>query len=208
MDGFNTVKQHFIVGVFASLLVGLLYSLGVPLAAAFARTSFLLLFLTLIIGPITKIKTPNKPKSVLLMPLAWRGELGIWFTITGLLHVVVLAFDRPITSFIEVGGSGYALANLLGLIALLMALVLSATSCTYAIRKLGVDSWKWIQNFAYVIFYLLVGHYLYFQFFSTYGDKPGPDWFGYTAVIMSLLVILLEVVAFVVVVRSEDVKGE
>ena len=136
-------------------------------------------------------------------PWVWRGELGIWFTITAFMHFLVLALDRPITSFIEVGGSGYALANLLGAIALFWALILSATSCSKAIRMLGFNSWKWVQSFAYLIFYLVSCHYIYFQFFSTYGENPGPNWFGYVALTMTLLVIVLEFTAFFSVIKSQ-----
>lgn len=203
MDGYNTIKQHTIVGVVSSALVALFYLLmEVPLPAAFARVSFFLLFLTLLIGPIVKLKQQGPVKSALMLPSTWRGELGIWFTFFGLMHVVILAFDRPILSFIELGGGGYGLANLLGLVALIWALILSATSCSKAIRYLGVTSWKWVQSFAYLIFYLVSGHYIYFQFFSTYGENPGPDWFGFVALGMTLVVILLEFVAFVATVKK------
>lgn len=203
MDGYNTLKQHAIVGILSLISVLILFIVAeAPLPAAFARTSFFLLFITLAIGPMMKIKAPSKVTSPLMLPWTWRGELGIWFTITGLAHFILLALDRPLTSFIQVGGSGYALANLLGAVALFWAIVLSATSSSKAIKALGVSSWKWIQNFAYLIFYLIAGHYLYFQFFSTYGENPGPDWFGWVALAMTLLVIALELVAFVVVVKK------
>jgi sulfoxide reductase heme-binding subunit YedZ len=203
MDGYNTFKQHAIVGTVSSALVAILYLLlDVALPAAFARVSFVLLFITMMIGPIVKLKQQGPVKSALMLPSTWRGELGIWFTFFAVMHVVILTFDRPILSFIEMGGGGYGLANLLGLVALLWALILSATSCSKAIRYLGVPSWKWIQSFAYLIFYLVSGHYIYFQFFSTYGDNPGPDWFGFVALGMTLVVILLEGVAFVSTVKK------
>ncbi|MFT7183851.1 MAG: sulfoxide reductase heme-binding subunit YedZ [Oceanicoccus sp.] len=207
MDGYNTLKQHLIVGITTIILIGLSFQFtDASLAASFARVSFLLLFATMCIGPIVKLKSPKKGTPPLMHPWTWRGELGIWFTITAFMHFLVLAFDRPITSFIEVGGGGYALANLLGAIALFWALILSATSCSKAIRMLGFSSWKWVQSFAYLIFYLSSCHYIYFQFFSTYGDNPGPNWFGYVAMTMTLLVILLEFAAFFSVIKSQKRK--
>lgn len=203
MDGYNTLKQHLIVGGLSLLLVFLSFQFsGTTLPAAFARVSFLLLFITLAIGPAVKLKKPGKVSSPLMHPWTWRGELGIWFTITACTHFVLLALDRPLNSFVQVGGSGYSLANLLGLVALFWSIVLAVTSSSKAIKALGVESWKWIQSFAYVIFYLVAGHYMYFQFFSTYGDNPGPDWFGYLATVMAAIVILLQLAAFVVVVRG------
>ncbi|MBT4384245.1 hypothetical protein HOD30_00690 [Candidatus Peregrinibacteria bacterium] len=201
MDGYNTCKQHVIVGSSALTLVvifGLL--LETPWPASFARVSFLLLFLTLFIGPFMRMKKPGRASSPLATPWTWRGELGIWFALTGLMHFVLLVLDRPFSSFIEIGGGGYGLANLLGLIALFWALILAATSCSKAIKYLGMESWKWIQSLSYVIFYLVTGHYVYFQFFSTYGDNPGPDWFGYTAVIMAISIVLMQLSAFVLAV--------
>lgn len=195
------------VGFMSLLLTFLSYQLtDTSLAASFARVSFLLLFITLSIGPLVKLKSPQKISSPLMHPWSWRGELGIWFTITGLMHFLILAVDRPFLSFIEIGGGGYALANLLGALALFWAMLLSATSCSKAIRMLGLKSWKWIQNFAYLIFYLITCHYLYFQFFSTYGGGPSPDWFGYTATAMAILLLLLQFAAFFKVVKSEESK--
>jgi sulfoxide reductase heme-binding subunit YedZ len=207
MDGYNTLKQHSIVGVTSLILIALSYQFTeASLAASFARVSFLLLFITLAIGPVVKLKAPKKGISPLMHPWTWRGELGIWFTITGFMHFLVLTLDRPLTSYIEMGGGGYALANLLGAIALFWALILSATSCSKAIQMLGFSSWKWIQNFAYLIFYLVTCHYLYFQFFSTHEGGPNPDWFGYTATVMAIIIVLLEFAAFFSVIKKAKNK--
>jgi len=197
----NTLKQHLIVGASSLGLAFLLNSfLGIRWSTSFARTSFLLLFLTLIIGPIMRLRKPEEASSPLKTPWSWRGELGIWFTITGLFH-----FFFAMNGFINwslmkslgggIGGGGLGLANLLGYIALFWALLLTATSFNKVIKFLGVDSWKWLQSHAYVIFYLVAGHLIYFQFFSTYGG--GPDWFGYTSIAMIITVVILQTAGFV-----------
>jgi DMSO/TMAO reductase YedYZ heme-binding membrane subunit len=61
---------------------------------------------------------------------------------------------------------------------------------------LGIDLWKWLHSLTYVIFYLVSGHFIYFQFFSTYGGA-GPDWFGYLAVTMAAIIIVLQLTAFI-----------
>lgn len=59
---------------------------------------------------------------------------------------------------------GFGLANLMGLVALIFALTLAATSFDKAVSFLGTLSWKWLHMFAYVIFYLIALHVIYFAF--------------------------------------------
>ncbi|MEF8847428.1 MAG: hypothetical protein V5A57_03320 [Candidatus Paceibacterota bacterium] len=196
----NTIKQHLIVGVFSLGLVVFLNKIsGVDWSTAFGRVSFLLIFLTLIIGPIMRLKKPGRASTPLKTPWSWRGELGIWFTITALLHFFFAMSGFINWNFMKslgggIGGGGLGLANLLGYVALFWSLLLALTSFNKVIKFLGVDSWKWLQSHAYVIFYLVAGHLLYFQFFSTYGE--GPDLFGYAAVVMIVTVVVLQMAGF------------
>lgn len=201
IDTRNSLKQHTVVGLITLAFVfGLISFLDLELSTSLGRTSFVLLFLILVIGPLMKIRRPAYAFSPLTVPWSWRGELGIWFTVTALAHFLVVWSERPLTELIKIGGAGYSLANLLGMAALVFALLLAATSFGSVIKFLGVESWKWLHGFVYVIFYLISAHFMYFQFFSTYGDV-GPDWFGYVAVAMTSIVIVLQIVAFISVVR-------
>ena len=206
MDTRNTFIQHLFVGIFA---LGLTYIfntlLNVEWSTAFGRVSFILLFLTLLIGPVMKLRSPVKASSPLEIPWTWRGELGIWFFLMGLVHFIIVWSERPFAELIRIGGSGFALANLMGLVALLLALLLTAASFQKVILYLGIESWKWLHSMTYVVFYLISGHYIYFQFFSTYGEV-GPDWFGYMAVFMTLLIILLQFTAFIKIVAKNHQK--
>ncbi|KKN12359.1 hypothetical protein LCGC14_1017380 [marine sediment metagenome] len=148
-----------------------------------------------------RIKKPTKSSSPLFIPWSWRGELGIWFTLTALTHFIILIMTRSFPSLIHLGGEGYGLANLLGLVALFWALLLAATSFGRVIAFLGVDLWKWLHSLTHAVFYLVSGHFIYFQFFSTYGDA-GPDWFGYLAVAMAATVIILQLVTFVLMITK------
>lgn len=210
IDTTNTFKQHFIVAIFSLILAGVFHFVeGLRWSTSFARVSFILLFLTLIIGPIMRLKKPAKVFSPLKTPWTWRSELGIWFAVTGLIHVLFAMSGKPGWDLVNalggfVGGEGYGFANFLGLIALVWAIVLAVTSSNKAIKKLGVDSWKWLQSFAYVIFYLVLGHTMYFQFFSTYGG--GPDYFGYLVLVMAVLIIGLQIVGFVKTLKETSKK--
>lgn len=202
MDAKNTPLQHILVGIFSlAFVVASKFLLDTAWSTSFARVSFFLLFLALIIGPIMRFKKPTEHSTPLSTPWSWRGELGIWFTLTGLIHFIIVLAGRPLSELIKIGGAGYSLTNLIGLVALFWALVLTATSSTKVIVFLGVKSWKWLHSLTYVIFYLVAAHFMYFQFFSTYG-KVGPDWFGYVASIMTIAVIVLQIVGFIIAVKK------
>jgi sulfoxide reductase heme-binding subunit YedZ len=200
MDIRNTFKQHLIVGLLSAGLVSLFhYVLDTNLVVAFARTSLILLSSTLIIGPAIILKKSKTEPLSIKAPLSWRGELGIWFTVTALIHFVLFMNGFPNWSLLKalgggIKGGGLGIANFIGLIALVWAIILSATSFNKVIRFLG-SSWKWIHNFNYVIFYLVSSHMIYFQFFSTY--RGGPDWFGYVSLVLVSLVVVLQVAGFI-----------
>lgn len=200
MDAKNTLKQHLIVSIFSLGLAFIFkFLLGTSWSVSFARVSFILLFLVLVIGPIMRMKKSGGNLLPSFAPSSWRGEIGIWFFITGLTHFIFVFLRRPLSELIKLGGGGYGLANLLGLIALFWALLLAATSFGKVIAFLGIDLWKKFHTLTYVVFYLVAGHFIYFQFFSTYGEI-GPDWFGYLAVIMTGIIIALQLFAFLLMI--------
>lgn len=202
MDAKNTPIQHIIVCIFSLALVSIFkFLLKISWSTSFARVSFILLFLILIIGPIMRLRKPVDSSSLLTIPFSWRGELGIWFTLTALIHFIIVIASRPLSNLIKIGGDGFGLSNLLGLIALFWALLLTATSFSKVIAFLGIKSWKWLHSLTHAIFYLVFGHLIYFQFFSTYG-KVGPDWFGYATVVMMIIVIALQLITFIVEVKK------
>ncbi len=208
MDTKNTLLQHFIVAVFTLGLAFVFnHFLGIRWSTSFARVSFILLFLTLLIGPVMKLRKPQAVSSPLKLPWSWRSELGIWFTIASLIHVYFVMGGRPQWDLMKalgggIGGGGYGLANLIGLVGLVWALVLTATSFGKVIKWLGVESWRWLHSFTYVIFYLVTAHALYFQFFSTYGG--GPDGFGYMYLAMFAVITILQLAAFAKIVLRQE----
>lgn len=202
MDIKNNPLQHLIVGIFSLFLVFIFnLLLDVQWSTSFARVSFILLFLILIIGPIMRLKKPTKSSSPFTTPWSWRGELGIWFTLMAITHFIIIVVNRPLSDLIKIGGGGFSLANFIGFIALILSVLLAITSFKKLISFLGISSWKWLHGFTYVIFYLVSAHFIYFQFFSTYGEI-GPDWFGYLAIILAGLIILLQFAAFALAVKK------
>src|SRR3989344_4013599 len=108
MDARNTLRQHIIVGVFSFALVLIFrFLIDIQWSTSFGRVSFILLSLVLLIGPVMKIIKPTHISSPLENPWSWRGELGIWFTITALIHFFIILSGRPFSELIKIGGSGY-----------------------------------------------------------------------------------------------------
>nr|WP_217636788.1 ferric reductase-like transmembrane domain-containing protein [Arthrobacter subterraneus] len=133
--------------------------------------AFLIWFVALI-GPAIRLWAP------LVRIISWRREAGIWFAVVTLVHFY-LVWDgwarwdvRELLGYQYVAEldaylrfePGFGLANLMGLMALLFALILAATSFDRAVSFLGPSSWKWLHSFTYVIFYVVALHSLYFAF--------------------------------------------
>ena len=207
MDAKNHPIQHLVIAIISLTLVSVFhFLLKIPWSTSLGRASYILLFLILTIGPFMKLKKPTGTLSPFMTPWSWRGELGIWFTLTALTHFIVLLFKRSFFDLIKIGGAGYGLANFIGLIALFIALLLAATSFRKIIVFIGIESWKWLHSLTYVIFYLVSAHFIYFQYFSTYGEV-GPDWFGYTAAIMAIIIIILQLFAFIATTKKYRQKA-
>lgn len=210
--------RHAIIAGVTGLLFYLFYLSRTHLATAhrFWRATgdvgFVLLFLALCIGPLSQLWSPAKK----LIP--WRRQLGIWFTLTVLVHTISI-FDGWIQwnwlkffgfEYIPQLGQvirlepGFGLANLIGLIALFFALIIALASTDRALRYLGPKAWKWLQNFSYVVFYLSASHAIYYVFihFTTTPFKQGlpPNWFRYWILTMTIIVMVLQISAFVVTV--------
>jgi len=160
---------------------------------ASADASFLLLTMTMAIGPSARLL----PRMRRLVPM--RRELGIYAIVLGLIHTLII-FDGWIEwDFARLFGfefhpglghyvmvqHGFGLANAIGLIALVYGIVLALTSTDRAIRLLGGPTWKFIQSAAYVLWALVVVHtayFLYMHFLDFHRPTPEPNplqvWFA------------------------------
>ncbi len=175
--------------------------------------SFVLLFFTLLLGPAAR------HWHVAARLLSWRRELGIWFTVLGLVHTLLVLDGWVRWDWMRFFGyefiaqldryarlePGFGLSNLLGIIAAIIALPLMITSSDWAVGRLGAASWKWLHYGAYTVFYLVALHTLYFMFMhftvSLHRPVPPPNWFRYPFLVMAALVLAVQMSAFVATLR-------
>lgn len=139
---------------------------------SFGVSAAFLIWFVAFIGPAAKLWKP------LTRILPWRREFGIWFAVVSLVHfylvwdgwarwdpLVLLGYQYvPEVDMYLRFEPGFGLANLQGLLALLLALVLAVTSFDRAVSFLGLSPWKWLHSFTHVIFYTVALHSLYFAF--------------------------------------------
>lgn len=181
---------------------------------AVGDVSLILLLIALAMGPLARLWPP------VARLLPWRRETGIWCAVLGLAHTLLVfdgwfRWDLPRMlgyEFIPQLGRvariepGFGLSNLVGLVALALALVLAATSFERAVDRLGASAWRWLHSGAYTVFYLVVLHTAYFLFMhytlSFHRTPPAnPNWFRETFLVLALAVPLLQGAAFVRTVR-------
>lgn len=192
MDIRNKFAYHLVVALMSVLLTGVLFLSGIELGRAIAGTAFILLFLTLIIGPLMKLWKPTMEALPWNLPWSWRGELGIWFTIVSILHILFVFYQK------QWDVSGYLanmrLSDVIAFFAVFLAIILAVASLNKIIKFLGIACWRWLQSFAYVIFYLVGAHIINHAFL-----RPGrpEDWLHWLYLAIIIIVIFLQSAAFV-----------
>lgn len=214
------VTRHVLIGVIASFLTLFFWEAHfewhdeMRLWRAFGDSGYTLLFLTLIIGPLVKIW----PKMTFLMP--WRREIGIWFAGMAVIHGILIADGWANWDVLKFFGyefipqlgriarmePGFGLANTLGFVAFLWIAILALTSSDRAMRWLGGTSWKWIQTGSHLVFYLVAIHTAYFLFIhyteSFHKNVPPESTFVIPFVVMSIIVLGLQIIAYIKVVKT------
>lgn len=217
--------RHAAVAVASALLVSIFWSTRMEWDAemrtwrAFGDAAIVLLFVTLALGPAARLWRP------LTKALPWRRETGIWSAVTALIHTILILngwvrWDWSLFLGYELVPQlgrvarlepGFGLANLVGLVALVWTLILAATSSDTATRLLGPAAWKWLHSGAYIVFYLAVLHTVYFLFIhftpSFHRLPPPENWFRWPLLAMGVIVVGLQVAAFVKTVRRRRVSA-
>lgn len=175
---------------------------------AVGDAAFILLIAALAIGPMARLAP-----SVRCL-LKWRRQLGIWFALTASLHAFLIIDGWARWSLRRFLGyefvpqlgrearlePGFGLANLVGSVALVLALVLAATSSDWALRRMGRSSWVWLHRFAHTVLILTLLHgsyFLFLHFTVSFHKAPPPslDWFRIPFLVIGFVVIALHLLA-------------
>lgn len=170
--------RHLLVAVIAAALLALSWQAhnawapDMRLWKAFGTVTFGLLWFAVAIGPLARLWRP------LTRLVAWRREAGIWFVVVAAVHGYLVwdgwarwdawrlfgyEYVPELDQYLRFE-PGFGLANVMGLVALALGLVLAATSFDKAVSFLGISSWKWLHSLVYAIFAIVALHVLYFAF--------------------------------------------
>ena len=183
---------------------------------ALGDLSLLLIVAAMAIGPLARLS--SAPFLRKLMP--YRRELGIYAVLAATVHTIIILIGWVELDFARLFGfeyhpqlqryvmlqHGFALANVVGIAALLYGFVLAGTSNNFSQSVLGTSVWKYIQQGAYVLWWLAVLHtayFLFFHFLDFHRQMPEPNWARWPFVALVASVIALQGAAVVVTWRSQ-----
>lgn len=153
---------------------------------AFGDASMVLVALSLGLGPLARFLRG------VVRVLPFRRELGIYGCLLASVHAAVILIGWVKWDLMRLFGfewhpelltyvmfqHGFGFANAVGLAALMLAILLAATSSDFAMRRLGVSSWKFLQMGILPLWWLTVAHVAYFlfmHFLSFHRATPPPN---------------------------------
>lgn len=175
---------------------------------ALGDVSVLLIAFSMAAGPLARI-WPTWKKV-----LPWRREAGIYGTLSALAHTgvilggwlewdLILLFGyqiHPTTGQYVMLQQGFALANIVGIVALGYGAILALTSNNKSQNALGQSVWKFIQRGAYVLWALIVLHtayFLYLHFQDFHRAVPEPNVLQWPFAGLVLVVLGLQTIALI-----------
>ena len=204
----NAALRHLVVALIA---VGLVFGFAVvhtqwsPMHRwnrAFGDASLVLVALSMGLGPLTRFVRP------VARILPYRREIGIHACILAAVHATIILVGWVQWDLMRLFGfewhpellvyvmfqPGFGLANAIGIAALVLAILLTATSSDLAMRRLGVSGWKFLQMGVLPLWWLTVAHVAYFlfmHFLSFHRAVPDPNplkpWFvGLVVAVLAL----------------------
>lgn len=210
----TTVKRHLVIVLSTA---GLVYAFLASRPEwsemhrynrAIADASLMLIAMAMVIGPVSRLTRLGWIRRL----ISYRRELGIWAVIAALTHTVIILigwvewdllrlfgfeFHPALQRYVMVQ-HGFALANAVGVLALLYGIVLAATSNDASQRALGAIVWKFLQQGAYVLWWLVVLHTAYFlfvHFLDFHRQTPEPNWAQWPFIAVVLIVLCMQSVA-------------
>lgn len=181
---------------------------------AFGDASLVLIALSMGLGPLTRFLRGAVP----LLP--FRREMGIYGCLLVFVHAAIILVGWVEWHLMRLFGfewhpdlrvyvmfqHGFGLANGIGIAALVLAVLLAATSSDFAMRRLGVSGWKFLQMGVLPMWWLTVAHVAYFlfmQFLSFHRETPPPNPLQYWFVGLVLAVFGLRIAAYLRTVRTK-----
>ena len=208
-DTNNKLTHHLSVAIGSVVVAALLWAVGYGEQRVVGAIPFFILFFVMIIGPLVRIRPSIRRRFSGNFPVNWRSELGIWFAIWSVVHVlfVFAARDWDVVGYL-VDMSPWAFG---AMVAVLIAIVLAFTSNNAAYDYLGPKAWKWHQSHGtYVIFWLVAVHGYDRAYLRPYEEMgfPSDDPLHLIYLAMIVVVVLLHVVAFAAVVSEYRKSGE
>ncbi len=205
----NKFSRLFAVGIGSFLLAAILCLLGYDVQRVMGAIPYFILFLVLIIGPIIRIWPTILKRFATGFPVNWRSELGIWFAVWSVAHVLAVwaARDWDIIGYL-IDMSPWAFGSMA---AVIIAIVLALTSNKKALKLMGAKAWKWHQSHGtYVIFWLVIMH-IYDRAYLRPLKSTGAlttDPLHWTYIIMTLIIVILHLSAFIKIVSEYQKTGE
>ncbi len=173
---------------------------------AIGDMSLVLVAVAMALGPMARLWR----KTVRFLP--FRRELGIYAVLLALVHATIILIGWVELDLMRLVGfefhpglqryvmlqHGFALANLIGILALLYGAILALTSNDRSLRLLGATVWQFIQRGAYVLWWLSVAHtgyFLFLHFLDFHRQTPEPNWAQWPFVGLVGVVLALQVAA-------------
>ncbi len=177
-----------------------------PTAMAFdqflALSAFLLICISLMIGPLATLW----PKSfaVLIEP---RRAIGIAAFVFALVHIAI-AFAIILGG--DLGAVLSSVGNWFGVLAGILIFILAVTSSDYAIKTLGPGLWKNVQRFNYLIFILVLAHFILMSFIvsTTVSGQTFINLADVFMLLMAFATVILQIAGFLTRRRMMQKKAE
>lgn len=216
----RVVVRHLLVASLgAGLLAGFSYVHGdwSPMHRwnrAFGDVSLFLVALSVGLGPFSRlVRSASR-----LLP--YRRELGIHACLYALVHTAIILVGWVELDLMRLFGfewhpdlrayvmlqQGFALANAIGLAALVLVILLAATSSDLAMRRLGSSGWKFLQMGVMSLWWLTVAHVAYFlfvHFLSFHRATPDPNPLRLWFVALVVTVMILRGAAYFTTIRNQ-----
>lgn len=180
--------------------------------------SVVLIALSMAIGPLVRLR----PFLGRMNP--WRRELGIHGVLLAVIHTIIILAGwvewelmrilgyqlHPQTGLYVMLQHGFALGNVVGIVALVYGGVLAFTSNNWSQKKFGGSAWKFVQQGAYVLWMLIILHtayFLYLHFQDFHRPVPGTNWAQFPFMFLVAAISSLQLAAFYKTWRSRTLSS-